>query len=503
MAFWHQHRLPPPLPQSNQGFGGDEQPTLPNQRFQTWPTAPRGQSLQSPYSVPPPSVPPPAPQQFYPPPSVPQPQPPLQQHPLQPPPMRLPPLQPPPLQPPPLQPPPLQPPPLQPPPLQPPPLQPPPQFPENSALRPPPWMNSVPPTQHVNVLTSEIPPEEASTDDTQAKRLPQWLQKKVKQYELSQQSSIKKEKVSTAKEETSPLIVLREALEALETLKSLEKLAESLVRRGNDEQWSALMQHVELHQAKLQSRCQQLSKEDVLSRLLTSVERRRKKRERLKRQRVRREQEAEEHAKQVAMVEAKINARRQRILERANQERQEEEMKEEVDSILGEIRFKISRTREYLDKLEAIKQLRAARKESYQQKGLYVAPEADSNFEEGFSSVHRLLENQLSDYLKEETALKVMLETEQKEQFESKKLANKQAAVLKSLFGSTEVNSEVLPFNKLYTSSNESIDSLAWVRNAWDTFLVPPDHPAGSSVPVQWVVPQEPSSHSWAMYCTS
>lgn len=365
-------------------------------------------------------------------------------------------------------------------------------------------MNSVPSPQLTKVHTSEITLEEASKDDIQIKRLPQWLQNKVKLYESSQEtSSIKKENVPIAKEGISPLIVLREALEALETLKKLETLADSLVLRGNDEQWSALMQHVELHQTKLQSRCQQLSKEDVLSRLLTSVERRRKKRERLKRQRVRREQEAQEHAKHVAMIEAKINARRQQILERANQERQEEEMKEEVDSILGEIRFKISRTREYLEKLEAMKQLRAARKESYQQKGLYVAPEADSNFEEGVSSVQHLLEDQLSDYLKEETALKVMLETEQKEQYESNKLANKQAAVLKSLFGSTEVNREVLPFNKLYTSSSESIDSLAWVRNSWDRFLVPPDHPAGSSVPVQWVVPQEPSSHSWAMYCAS
>ncbi|KAL1427794.1 hypothetical protein MTO96_003135 [Rhipicephalus appendiculatus] len=457
MAFWHQHRPPPPLPQSNQGFRGAGRPTLPNQGFQTWPTVPQGQPLPSPYNMPPPCMPPPAPQQFYPPPSLPQPQPPI----------------------------------------------PPPHFPENSAVRPPQWMNSVPLTQPVKVHTSEIPLEEASTDDIQTKRLPQWLQDKVKQYESSQQSSIKKENVPIAEEETSPLIVLREALEALETLKNLETLADSLVLRGNDEQWSALMQHVELHQTKLQSRCQQLSKEGVLSRLLTSVERRRKKRERLKRQRVRREQEAQEHAKHVAMIEAKINARRQRILERANQERQEEEMKEEVDSILGEIRFKISRTREYLEKLEAMKQLRAARKESYQQKGLYVAPEADSNFEEGVSFVQHLLEDQLSDYLKEETALKVMLETEQKEQYESSKLANKQAAVLKSLFGSTEVNPEVLPFNKLYTSSNESVDSLAWVRNSWDRFLVPPDHPAGSSVPVQWVLPQEPSSHSWAMYCAS
>ncbi|KAH9370211.1 hypothetical protein HPB48_019354 [Haemaphysalis longicornis] len=160
--------------------------------------------------------------------------------------------------------------------------------------------------------------------------------------------------------------------------------------------------------------------------------------ERLRRQRVRRKQESEENEKHIAAIESKINACRQQILDKANQERQEEEMKEEVDFILSEIRFKINRTRDYLEKLKALKQLRAARKESYQQKGLYVAPEADESFEKGMASVESLLEGQLSDYLKEETALKVMLEVEQKEQYESSKLENKQKAVLRSLFGDTE-----------------------------------------------------------------
>lgn len=376
---------------------------------------------------------------------------------------------------------------------------------QNTAVDVPSWTGQQIFTQPQSVtITDGRPGDQEPGDSKKLGNLPQWLQDKVQAYEQSlQPSSTKKEGASSAKLGASPLAVLRDALEALQMLKQLESLAESLFHVEDDEQWSALMQHVELHQKKLKSSCEELSKSDVVPQLLSTVERRRKKRERLRRQRIQRKQESEENEKHVAAIESKINACRQRILDRANQERQEEEMKEEVDSILSEIRFKINRTRDYLEKLQALKQLRAARKESYQQKGLYVAPEADESFEEGMASVESLLEGQLSDYLKEETALKVMLEVEQKEQYESSKLENKQKAVLRSLFGDTEVDPAVQPFFKMYTSANESMESLAWVRNSWDQFLVPPDHVGGSSVPVQWVVPQEPSSHSWAMFCTT
>ncbi|XP_077555812.1 uncharacterized protein LOC144170111 isoform X2 [Haemaphysalis longicornis] len=416
MSFWNPYQPPPPVPPNSQvAFQHGPPPGLPNQGYQTWP-----QPFHNP-SVPPPgyaaSCNMPTPPAFFQPPNVPV-------------------------------------------------------TPPNVSVVPPnvpvtaPNVPVVPQLQHqshlhVNQNTASAPswtgqhvftqPQRVTTtdgkpgdeelgDSKKLRNLPPWLQDKVQAYERSLQlSSAKKGGASSAKLGVSPLAILRDALEALETLKQLESLAEKLFHVEDDEQWSALMQHVELHQKKLKSGCEELSKSDLLPRLLTTVERRRKKRERLRRQRVRRKQESEENEKHIAAIESKINACRQQILDKANQERQEEEMKEEVDSILSEIRFKINRTRDYLEKLKALKQLRAARKESYQQKGLYVAPEADESFEKGMASVESLLEGQLSDYLKEETALKVMLEVEQKEQYESSKLENKQKAVLRSLFGDTGI----------------------------------------------------------------
>lgn len=356
----------------------------------------------------------------------------------------------------------------------------------------------VKPPPSLNVAREEPEPKNRS----QPSDLPEWLQVKVRTYEAEKRpTKINAESAQTSS--ASPLDTLKEAVLALDVLKGLQAAAESSVRNETEDRWSELMHRVRVCKAKLRSYCEELSKDDVVHKLRARSERQRKKRERLRRLRLDRKEEAEDCVKRTALTEARINAHRQRIIDKVNQERQEEDMKEEVDSILSEIRFKINRTREYLEKIRAMEQLRAARKLSYQQKGLYVAPEADDAFETETASVRSLLEGELSNYLKEETALKVMLETEQKEQYETKKLAVRQAAVIESLFGNTVVEPAVYPYWQLYTSATENLDSLIAVRASWDQYLVPHNHPEGSSVPVQWVQPEEPSSHLWAQFCTS
>ncbi|EEC13906.1 H-caldesmon, putative [Ixodes scapularis] len=151
-----------------------------------------------------------------------------------------------------------------------------------------------------------------------------------------------------------PSDTLKEAVLALEVLKGLQSAAESSARDGSEEQWTELMHRVKVCKAKLRTYCEELSKDEVLADLRVRSERQRKKRERLRRLRQECKDEAEDRAKRAALTEARINAHRQRILDKVNQERQEENMKEEADSILSEIRFKINRTREYLEKIRAM-----------------------------------------------------------------------------------------------------------------------------------------------------
>lgn len=299
-----------------------------------------------------------------------------------------------------------------------------------------------------------------------------------------------------------PVDILRDAIVAVGTLRQLKASAQLHIE-SDEVKWTAIMSEVRSCQNKLKALCEELSKVNVLGDLKVYAQKRHKKRERQRRQVIIRKQEKEEAEKHTAQQEARINAYRRRVVEKALHEKQEAEMKEEADSILSEIRFKISRTREYLEKLSALEQLREARKDSYRRKGLYVAAEADKTFAAEISSVRTLLERQLVDYQKEETALKVMLESEQKEQHETKKLQAKEAAVLGCLFGNQEVEPVLYPFYQYYCSPMSSMEAFIANREAWDRYLLPPNCPQGGSVPVQWVKPDKPSSQLWAEYCTS
>lgn len=255
MSFWNPYQPPPPVPSNNQvAFQHGPPPGLPNQGYQTWP-----QPFHNP-SVPPPgyaaSCNMPTPPAFFQPPNVPVTPPNVS---VVPPnvPVTAPNV----------------------------PLVP--QLQNQSHLHvsqntvsAPSWPGQHVFTQPQRVTTTDGKPgDEELGDNKKLRNLPPWLQDKVQAYERSlQSSSAKKGGASSAKLGVSPLAILRDALEALETLKQLESLAEKLFNVEDDEQWSALMQHVELHQKKLKSGCEELSKSDLLPRLLTTVERRRKKR---------------------------------------------------------------------------------------------------------------------------------------------------------------------------------------------------------------------------------
>ncbi|CAN7939002.1 unnamed protein product [Ixodes hexagonus] len=439
MSYQHGYQQPPPNPKQSLLNPQNMPPPSTAQSYQQWP--PNFQMQYPPFNC---NVPPPFQQQ----PQQQAPQPPFYAPPST---FQMPPPQPPPI--------------------------PQPQFAYNNPnvqqMPPQPW-HSAPPTEHwatsrqdvkppADLNMACVKPEPETKGDPLPSDLPKWLRAKVQTYDAEKRAK-EAETRPAQTSAVSPTDTLREAVLALELLKGLQSAAESSLRDESEEQWSELMHQVKVCKAKLRTYCEQLSKDDVLAELRTRSERRRKKRERLRRLRQERKEEAEDCTKRAALIEARINAQRQRILDKVNQERQEEDMKEEADSILSEIRFKINRTREYLEKIRAMEQLRAARKLSYQQKGLYVAPEADSTFETETASVRSLLEGELSNYLKEETALKVMLETEQKEQYETKKLAVRQAAVIESLFGNAVVEPPVYPCWKLYTSAAENLESFIRVR---------------------------------------
>ncbi|XP_064474334.1 programmed cell death protein 7-like isoform X2 [Ornithodoros turicata] len=354
---------------------------------------------------------------------------------------------------------------------------------------------------HKQTPCSSKPPDNTGPDEGKENALlqivPDWMKEKIKRHEEEKSANV----VQTVSTATKTVDVLRDALLAVDNLKELRGRAKLCIS-SDDAQWTLLMKEIKSSQETVKALCEELSKENVLADLKGYARKQNKKRERCRRQVAQRKREKEEAEEHAAQQEARINAYRQRILDKALQEKQEAEMREEVDSVLSEIRFKISRTREYLEKLSALEQLRDARKDSYRRKGLYVAPEADERFTTEMASVRSLLESQLVSYQKEETALKVMLESEQKEQYQTKKIQLKQDTILECLFGSQDVDHILYPFYTYFCSPMTSIEAFMSNREAWDRCIVPQSYPQGESVPVQWVKPEQPSSQMWAEYCS-
>lgn len=54
------------------------------------------------------------------------------------------------------------------------------------------------------------------------------------------------------------------------------------------------------------------------------------------------------------------------------------------------------------------------------------------------------------------------------------------------------------PFRQYYLQAEHSLPALIQIRHDWDQYLVPSDHPKGSSVPQGWVLPPLPSNDIWA-----
>ncbi|KAG1688562.1 Programmed cell death protein 7 [Nymphon striatum] len=190
--------------------------------------------------------------------------------------------------------------------------------------------------------------------------------------------------------------------------------------------------------------------------------------------------------------------------------KKEEEMKKEADSILSEVRKKLSEGSQVLHLLNGLEKLRELRKESARRKGLYSSKEMDDEFQAMLESLKKLIDKQISDYRDEEKTLTVMIESEQevkraKQKSESQAVINeqlkiKQSKILTCLFGKNYVPAQDPLFTSwnYFTQADSNLESLVCIRKNWDMFLN--DSEQASSIPIEWVIPPVPSSQEWGKY---
>ncbi|XP_010832909.1 PREDICTED: programmed cell death protein 7 [Bison bison bison] len=263
--------------------------------------------------------------------------------------------------------------------------------------------------------------------------------------------------------------------------------------------------------AELAERLELLTQAAYVGEARRRLERVRRRRLRL-RERVReREAEREAEAARAAEREQEIDRWRVQCVQEVEEKKREQELKAAADGVLSEVRKKQADTKRMVDILRALEKLRKLRKEAAARKGVCPPASADETFEHHLQRLRKLIKKRSELYEAEERALQVMLEGEQEEErkreLEKKQRKEKEKFLLQKheieskLFGDPDefpLAHLLQPFRQYYLQAEHSLPALIQIRHDWDQYLVPSDHPKGSSIPQGWVLPPLPSNDIWA-----
>ncbi|XP_078097451.1 programmed cell death protein 7 [Mustelus asterias] len=315
------------------------------------------------------------------------------------------------------------------------------------------------------------------------------------------------------KPKSSPLVseVKESVLSACKLVTELTALCQKLRHNvENEAVWTeSYLKAVEIKTA-LQEKLKMLNDSDYLSAVKKKLERIKKKRSSIQRKKQEWRLEKQEEEARAAEREAKIDAWRMKCVRKVEEKKRERELKAAADSVLAEVRKKQADAKRLTDILRALEKLRKLRKEAAARKGVQPPPSADEIFERHIERLRKLIKKRSELYDAEERALRVMLEGEQEEERkrenekklkkEREKLEKQQRQVESMMFGDPELPSDhpLQPFRQYYLQAEHSSHVLMQIRQEWDRYLVPEDHPDGSSIPQGWVFPHPPSTDTWA-----
>ncbi|XP_061227196.1 programmed cell death protein 7 [Neopsephotus bourkii] len=312
----------------------------------------------------------------------------------------------------------------------------------------------------------------------------------------------------------SPSSARELAVAALGRVARLAALCRALRQReaeADEAGWAQVREEAEAARQELREVVRPLREPGYREALRRKVERARKRRQRLQRRKQEARAAKEEEKARAAEREAKIDQWRAKCIQEVEEKNRERELKAAADSVLSEVRKKQADTKRMVDILRALEKLRKLRKEAAARKGVCPPPSADEAFETQVESLKTLLKNRTELYEAEERALRVMLEGEQEEERkremekkqkkEREKLLQQKLEMDSKLFGDPAefpLAHLLQPFRDYYLQAEHSVAALIQIRHEWDQYLVPADHPEGSSIPPGWVLPSLPTNDTWA-----
>ncbi|XP_006886720.1 PREDICTED: programmed cell death protein 7 [Elephantulus edwardii] len=301
----------------------------------------------------------------------------------------------------------------------------------------------------------------------------------------------------------------RGALRLVRRLRDLSRAMRDAEADG--ETWTLLHAQAVPLRAELAASLQPLTQAAYVGEVRRRLERVRRRRLRLRERAREREAEREAEAARAVEREQEIDRWRVKCVQEVEEKQREQELKAAADGVLSEVRKKQADTKRMVDLLRALEKLRKLRKEAAARKGVSPPASADEAFEHHLQRLRKLIKKRSELYEAEERALQVMLEGEQEEErkreLEKKQRKEKEKLLLQKreieskLFGDADefpLAHLLQPFRQYYLQAEHSLPALIQIRHDWDQYLVPSDHPKGSSVPQGWVLPPLPSNDIWA-----
>ncbi|KAL7406333.1 hypothetical protein ABVT39_017995 [Epinephelus coioides] len=304
---------------------------------------------------------------------------------------------------------------------------------------------------------------------------------------------------------------LRQALyRAAQLVSQLAQSCETLRNNLEDESVWADSYSVALNvKSELQDKLRVLSDTESLDRFKAKLSRITKTRARRQRARKLLQMEEKLREERITEKEAAINKWRMQQIHEVEEKKKERELKLAADSVLCEVRKKQADVKRMQDILRSLEKLRRLRKEAASRKGIVTEPECDEAFSSRLEQLRSVMKKRTAVYSAEEKALMVMLEGEQEEERrrerekrvkkERERHLQRKQRVDAMLFGDELPADSVLqPFRGYYMQAERSLHALLQIRREWDVFVVPADHPDGSSVPQSWILPDAPSDQAWA-----
>ncbi|KAI4889531.1 hypothetical protein NFI96_010733 [Prochilodus magdalenae] len=303
---------------------------------------------------------------------------------------------------------------------------------------------------------------------------------------------------------------------AVQVLSELSLLCQTLKDNlENESAWGESHSRAVELRSSLQETLPALQDQETISRVRKKLELIKKKRVRMRRRKAERMEEKLEEERRAAEREAAMDKYQMKQIQELEEKNRERELKLAADAVLSEVRKKQADAKRMLDILKALEKLRKLRKEAASRKGMFPEKECDEVFDGHLTRLRSLIRKRTAVYGAEEKALRVMLEGEQEEERkrdrekrlkkEREKLLLRKQEIDAMLFGAVCVcvselppDHPLQPFREYYTQAERSVPALIQIRREWDQFLVPVDHPDGTSIPQGWVLPDPPADDVWA-----